>query len=356
MDSINVKLKCKEYTIFIKRGLIDCLGQEIRRIYNGDKIAVITDENVNRIYGDKVISKLSGAGFNAVKIVVPAGEKSKSFEVLTGVYTSLASAGITRGDMIAALGGGVVGDLAGFAAATFLRGIPFVQIPTTFLAQIDSSIGGKTAVDIKEGKNLVGCFYNPEGVFIDPELLETLEKRFLHDGTAEAVKYGCIKDKKLFDRLCNYKNSNELLDDMEYIIHTCCSIKRDIVQNDERDKGERMVLNFGHTIGHAIEKYFNYEKYTHGEAVAAGMYIMTVNSQRLGLTKHGTAELIGQVLNKYNLPLKADIGDPGGIMDIIRLDKKNMGSSLNIIILEEIGKAKILNKDSKYIRDNFKFI
>jgi 3-dehydroquinate synthase len=355
LDSIIVKLKDKEYPITIRKGLFDSIGPEIKKIFCGENIAVITDINVDSYYGDRLERSLKSAGYRAFKIAVPPGERSKSFDMLAKIYSSLACEGITRGDLIITLGGGVVGDLGGFAASTFLRGIPFVQVPTTLLAQIDSSIGGKVAVDLNEGKNLVGCFYHPEAVFIDPALLETLDRRYLHDGTAEAIKYGCIRDKALFEKLCSYKNDNELLNDMEYIINACCSIKRDIVERDERDTGERMLLNFGHTIGHAIEKYFNYETYTHGEAVAAGMYIMTVNTERVGLTRQGTSESIKYALDRYNLPSTINIEESNKILDSIKLDKKNIGSSLNLIVLDEIGRSHILKSSHNFVKDNFRF-
>jgi 3-dehydroquinate synthase len=354
VENIIVKLKDKEYPIVIKRGLIDSAGIEIKKVYSGERIVVITDKNVDRHYGDKFVSSLEAAGYRTEKIVVPPGEQSKSIGTLTCVYASLAEKGITRGDLIVALGGGVVGDLGGFAAATYLRGVHYVQVPTTLLAQIDSSIGGKVAIDLEQGKNLVGCFYHPDAVLIDPNLPETLDRHFLHDGTAEAIKYGCIMDRELFDRLSNYRDDDELLQNLEYIIKTCCTIKRDVVQRDERDVDERMILNFGHTIGHAIEKYFDYKKYTHGEAVAAGMYIMTVNSERLGLTEAGTSEKIRETLKKYSLPWSADIKDHGMILDSVRLDKKNIEGGMNIIILKEIGNCEIYRCSLEFINENIK--
>lgn len=355
MKELNVDVGYKKYPILIKKGLLDELGEELKKIYKGKKIALITDDNVNLYYGDKLSNNLQKFNFEISRIVVPHGEKSKSFDTLLNIYKKLLEYGITRSDLIITLGGGVVGDLGGFAASTFLRGIPFVQIPTSLLAQIDSSIGGKVGIDLPEGKNLVGSFYHPKAVFIDPDVLKTLDKRFLYDGMAEVIKYGCIKNKELFDSLLNYKTEDELFDNIEYIIYTCCDIKRDIVEKDERDTGERMILNFGHTIGHAIESYFNYEKFTHGEAVAIGMYIITKNSELIGITRSGTSEKIKNILCKYNLPFKIKLDDMSKILETIKLDKKNIGGSLNLIVLKEIGDAEIVKYDLKFIEDNLIF-
>jgi len=350
LEKIIVRLREKQYSIYIEKGLLDEIGSQLKRSFDVQKIAVITDQYVDRFYGERFLNSLKKAAFTPFKIVIPPGEKSKNFSMLINIYEKLLQAGITRSDLIITLGGGVVGDLGGFAAATYLRGVPYIQVPTTLLAQIDSSIGGKVAVDLDMGKNLVGSFYHPEVVFIDPELLKTLDKRFLHDGVAEAIKYGCIRDKELFDSLYHYRNDDELLDHMDYIISTCCRIKKDVVEKDEKDKGERMVLNFGHTLGHAIEKYFNYQKYTHGEAVAIGMYWITVNSERLGLSKPGTSESIKSLLEKYDLPYEIDISDPAAIFENVILDKKNLRGHLNLIVLEEIGKAQIYKSSPEFIK------
>lgn len=352
---LDINLGHKKYPIYIRKGLIDELGTEIRKIYGGSKIAVITDENLNCLYGGRLFPALKAAGFEASSIVLPPGEKSKSFDTLLGIYDSLIDSGINRSHLIVVFGGGVAGDIGGFAASTYLRGIPYVQVPTSLLAQIDSSIGGKVAVDLKQGKNLVGSFYHPEAVFIDPELLKTLDKRFLYDGLAEAIKYGCIRDKKLFLALSDYDTIEELDEDMEYIIHSCCTIKKELVEKDEKDRGARMLLNFGHTIGHAIERYFNYEKYTHGEAVAIGMHMMTRLSEELGMTRAGTAEAIRNILCKYNLPHCIDIDDASKIFEGIKLDKKNVGDHINIVVLKEIGDAEVIKTSTDFIKEKFDF-
>ncbi|RKD26533.1 3-dehydroquinate synthase [Caminicella sporogenes DSM 14501] len=341
MYILDVNLVHKSYSIYIKKGIIRDIGRKLRKIYKNEKIAVITDSNVEKIYGKNIEDNLKRNGFLIEKIVVKSGEESKSLEVLKYIYDRLLDFEINRGDLILTFGGGVVGDLGGFAASTLLRGIPYVQVPTSLLAQIDSSIGGKVAVNLSRGKNLVGSFYHPEAVFIDPVLLETLEKRFLYDGMAEVIKYGCIRDRKLFKNLLKYNTEKELFDNIEEIIYSCCSIKKEIVENDEKDKGERMLLNFGHTLGHAVEKYFKYEKYTHGEAVAIGMYNITRRSEEQGMTEKGTANLIKEILNKYYLPYKMPDMDKEEIIKTINLDKKNKGSEMNIVLLKKIGESYI---------------
>ncbi|EKY26424.1 putative 3-dehydroquinate synthase [Clostridium celatum DSM 1785] len=262
------------------------------------------------------------------------------------VYNELLDFNLTRSDLIITLGGGVIGDLGGFVASSYLRGIDFIQVPTSLL-EVDSSVGGKVAVDLERGKNLVGSFYHPKAVLIDPEVLNTLDNRFFIDGMAEVIKYGCIKDKMFFEFLYEMENNSDVIDNMERVIHKCCDIKRIVVESDEKDKGERMLLNFGHTLGHAIEQYYNYTKYTHGEAVAIGMYEITKISEAKGLTVKGTAERIKEILIKYNLPYKMDVNIEE-ILDTINLDKKKLGKSLNLIILKEIGNSEIYKTTTEF--------
>ena len=351
MYSIEVKAFCGSYPIYIKNGLLEEIGAEIKKIYKGRKIAIVTDSNVNEFYGKKVISSLKSQGFETFKIVVKAGEESKSFKTLLEVYDKLLDFKINRGDIIIALGGGVVGDMTGFAASTFLRGIPFIQIPTTLLSQVDSSIGGKVAVDLPRGKNLVGSFYSPMAVFIDPLLLQTLNDKFFNDGMGEVIKYGAIKDSELFYKLMNYENKEALLKEIDKIIYTCCSIKAAIVEADEKDTGERMLLNFGHTIGHSIEQYFNYALYSHGEAIAMGMYTITKLGEKLGITKNGTSSAIKEILIKYNLPCTLPEIKSGDIIETVRYDKKNIGDSMNFIMIESIGNSFIENINKVNIKN-----
>ncbi len=232
----------------------------------------------------------------------------------------------------------VVGDLAGYAAASLLRGIPFIQIPTTVLAQVDSSVGGKVAIDLPQGKNLVGAFYQPKLVLIDPECLRTLNARVLSDGMAEVIKYGAIRDAALFERLENIKNREELFAKIGEIVYTCCDIKRCVVEEDELDTGGRMILNFGHTFGHAIEKQYHYETYTHGEAVGIGMVMACGYGERCGITPAGTADRMMRILSQYRLPTNVEM-DPGVLRGAMAVDKKGEGSRINLILLRDIGKV-----------------
>lgn len=353
MKSLSINLPDTSYSIYIKKGLLDEVGCKIKKIYTGQKIAIVTDDNVYKLYGDKIKNVLERNNFKIKFIVIKNGEKSKSINVLQDIYNGFLNFNLTRSDLIITLGGGVVGDIGGFAAATFLRGVPFIQIPTTLLSQIDSSIGGKVAVNLGRGKNLIGNFYHPKAVFIDPEVLKTLDKRVFNDGLSECIKYGCIKDEGLFSKLLNYASYEELYKNIEYIIYSCCSIKKEFVEHDEKDTGKRMILNFGHTIGHAIEQYFNYDVYTHGEAVAIGMYIIVNNSEIIGETKKGTAKKIKELLIKYNLPWNVEKMDMNEIIKTINLDKKRDGNNINLILIKDVGESfiKKIKKEqaSKYI-------
>ena len=335
----SINLPSKQYSIMIERGLLQDVGKHIHSNYNSKKIAVVTDTNVDPLYGNILLDSLTAQGFMVTKIVIPPGEKSKSMAMLEFLYGQFLDFKISRSDLIIAFGGGVVGDLVGYAAATYLRGIRFIQIPTTLLAQIDSSIGGKVAVNLPNGKNLIGTFYHPEAVFIDPNLLNTLPLRVLRDGIGEVIKYCGISKTDLFEKLTSYENEKELLANIEGVIATCCQIKQQVVEEDEKDTGVRMTLNFGHTIGHAIENFFNYETYTHGEAVAIGMAHITLRSEALGITTLGTAQALITLIEKYGLPTTPTEYNQQALLESITLDKKNSNNGLHIILLSEMGKA-----------------
>lgn len=346
---LKVDLKDRSYPIIIEKGLINRVSEEIRKVYKGKKIFIITDDNVNKYYGGKISEELKKNDFEVKLLALKPGEQTKNFNTLPIVYNELLDFNLTRSDLIIALGGGVIGDLAGFVASTYLRGVDFVQIPTSLLAQVDSSVGGKVAVDLDRGKNLVGSFYHPKCVLIDPEVLNTLDNRFFIDGMAEVIKYGCIKDKQFFDYLEKMENNQQLINNMEVVIHKCCDIKRQVVENDEKDKGERMLLNFGHTLGHAIEQYYNYTKYSHGEGVAIGMYVISKISEEKGLTKKGTSQRIKDILVKYNLPYELDVNIEE-TLEAINLDKKKLGNDLNVIILKEIGNSEIYKTTAEFFK------
>lgn len=339
MRNLQINLPNNQYEIFIKSGIINSIGKEISKIYKGNKIALITDENVNEFYGEVVKKSLEDNDFKVLKVVLKPGEGSKSIESLMKLYNELLDFKLNRGNLIIALGGGVIGDLAGFCAATLLRGIPFVQVPTSLLAQIDSSIGGKVAIDLPRGKNLIGNFHHPRAVYIDPHVLKTLKKRYVNDGLGEAIKYGLIKDKELFEKFESIESYEALFEYIEDIIYICCSIKKQVVEQDEKDKGERMILNFGHTIGHAIEKLENYKGVSHGEAVAIGMYSIALRCEELNICKDGVANRIKILLDKFNLPYDFQGKTREDIIDAISVDKKTIGNSINLILIEDIGKV-----------------
>lgn len=353
MNTIDIELKHKKYKIHIEKGLLNSVGDYIEELYKGKNIVLVTDWNVEKFYLERVCKSLETSKFNVKYISIKPGEQSKTLSTLQEVYKKFCEYGLKRGDLIVSLGGGVVGDLTGFAAATYLRGVKYVQIPTSLLAQVDSSIGGKVAVDLPYGKNLVGSFYHPEAVFIDPEVLETLDKKFFNDGMAEIIKYGLIRDKDIVDTVLYYGDKEETLDKIEEIIYKCCCIKKNVVENDERDMGERMLLNFGHTLGHCIEKYFNYETYTHGEAVAIGMAHITKRSEKLRITEKGTYDYIKRALQKYELPFEAPDVDYSELFGAINHDKKAEDNAINLVLLTKAGEGKIVNVDmndiEKYI-------
>ena len=339
MKTLKVALPGREYDILFQRGALDGAGELCRQaLPRAERIFVVTDSNVAPLYGARVEESLRGAGFQVKTKVLPAGESAKCPENLAALWEDMMAFGLTRTDAVAALGGGVVGDLAGFAAATALRGVDFVQIPTTLLAQVDSSVGGKVAVDLRHGKNLAGAFWQPRLVLVDPECLDTLSDKIFSDGMAEVIKYGCIADRALFDLLDRCGGRAGVMEHIEQVLHTCCDIKRRVVCADERDTGARMVLNFGHTIGHAFELAGHYETWTHGEGVAAGMVWAARLGTELGVTPAETEGQIREILEKFALPTR--IPCPWTTLEeAVGLDKKRSGDSITFILLEELGRA-----------------
>lgn len=342
MPVLTVKFPSQEvrYELKIEKGLLNHVSHEVKNVFTGAKIAIVTDETVYALYAKSIIKDLEAADYKVQCIVLPPGEQTKTFDSLPHIYSALADFGLTRSDLIIALGGGVIGDITGFAASSYLRGISFIQIPTTLLAQVDSSVGGKVGIDLPEGKNLVGAFYHPLLVLIDPLVLETLTDSAFADGMAEIIKYGCIKDLNLFHHLMDLSSRKEVMQHINWIIETCCTIKQVIVQADEKDLGERMVLNFGHTLGHAIEAYYQYETYTHGQGVAIGMVAISRIAEAKQLIKVGTTEQLMVLLQQHQLP--TDLEDPGAypkLLPYIKKDKKNIDGSLTVIVLTDIGHA-----------------
>lgn len=346
---IRVDLKEKSYDIYIEPGILRRASEFIRKVYDGKRIVIVSDDRVYGYYGETLKKDLSD-WWECHEVIVPHGEKSKSIKILPDIYSRFLKAQITRSDLVIALGGGVIGDMAGFAAATYLRGISFIQIPTSLLAQVDSSVGGKVAVDLKEGKNLVGAFYQPKLVLIDPDVLKTLPERYIHDGMGEVIKYGCIKDENLFEILKRAGNFERLSDQLTDVIARCVEIKKTVVEKDQFDKGERMLLNFGHTLAHAIEQKFQYQRESHGEAVAIGMYQITKISEERNLTRTGSAEEIRNILENYGLPIKSDV-PMRELKETMLLDKKNLNNELRVILLKEIGNSIIYPTDISFFED-----
>ncbi len=327
----------KPYSILLERGLLTHTGEHCLPLFSaGTRTMVISDSNVFPLYGETVMNSLRQVGYEVYSCVFPAGEQSKLLSTVETFYRALAENNFTRSDFIVALGGGVTGDMAGFAAATFLRGIDFVQIPTTLLAQVDSSVGGKTGVDLPFGKNLVGAFHQPRLVLIDPDTLSTLPPHFFADGMGEVIKYGCIRCPALFDCLLH----EDVQEHLEEVIYECVDCKRKIVEADALDKGERMILNFGHTLGHALEKLHGFSGLSHGEAVGIGMVLIAKAGERAGLTAPGAGEKIAALLEKYYLPTETD-WSVEQIAEATALDKKSAGKNLRLILLHDIGDSYI---------------
>ncbi len=341
MKTLQVHLsEGRSYDIRIERGLLARAGEMIRTVYKGKRIAVITDSNVAPLYADKLEESLHAAGFETKRVVFPAGEQSKNLAGLEMLYDGLLSPGpftLTRSDLIVALGGGVTGDMGGFAAGSVLRGVPYVQIPTTLLSQVDSSVGGKVAVDLKQGKNLAGLFYQPKLVLIDSDTLETLPDRVFFDGMGEVVKYGMIREPALWRLLEQISGRDELRPYMDEIIYTCCDCKRKIVENDEHDTGERMLLNFGHTIGHAYEKLGNYEKYMHGEAVCCGMYAILRVGEQHGICRAGLAARLRALLTRQGMLWDAGEVPEDALIRTLAFDKKGSGGDISPVFIRDIG-------------------
>lgn len=325
------------YEIVIEHGCLNTLGRRAQTLFPaGAKALIVGDSNVLPLYGKRAEQALTQSGFSCASCSFPAGEPSKRLSVVERIYGALAGAQFTRSDFVVALGGGVTGDMAGFAAATYLRGIRFLQVPTSLLSQIDSSVGGKTGVDLPQGKNLVGAFHQPSLVLIDPDTLTTLPSHFFSDGMGEAIKYGCIRSRALFDLI----RETDVRTHPEEMIFRCIDIKRAVVERDEFDNGERMLLNFGHTLGHALEKYYGFGKLSHGEAVGIGMVMMSSLAEKAGWTQPGTAAQIAAALEKYRLPVSDEAPLPA-LFSATAQDKKNRGGSINLILLRKIGESYI---------------
>ena len=338
MKSIKVTAS-KEYSVLIGAGLLDRLGEQTAAVCKVGTAAIISDSTVWPLYGEKALSSLEAAGFRVVHFVFPAGEASKNGNTYLSILNFLAGNHITRSDCVIALGGGVVGDMAGFCAATFLRGIAYIQVPTTLLAAVDSSVGGKTAIDLEAGKNLAGAFCQPRLVLCDTDTLSTLPEDIFRDGCAEVIKYGVLYDPALFEAL----EQTGMAFDREAVIARCVELKRDVVALDEFDTGPRMMLNLGHTIGHAVEARSNFTL-SHGKAVAIGMAMVSRAAAVRGICSNVTRDRIENILRIFALP-RICSNTSSELFETALSDKKRAGGTVNLIVPRAIGDCLILPID-----------
>ncbi len=343
MDRVEVSLGDRSYYIEIGVNTLSGLGKRLRDLGIKDKVGIVTNPTVNNLYGKIVEDSLSMAGFSPVLIEVPDGEEYKTLFWINRIYDNLVSAQMERGSPIVALGGGVIGDIAGFAAATYLRGIPYIQVPTTLLAQVDSSVGGKTGVNHPAGKNLIGAFYQPSLVYIDLKVLETLPRRELVAGLAEVVKYGVIADENLFVYIEEeIEKILELsMDSLNHIVKRSCQIKAEIVEVDEREAGKRSILNYGHTLGHALEAITDFKTYRHGEAIAIGMVYAARLAHRMGLCDASVVERQRNLLKKIGLPVSIPKVDVDRLLVTMQIDKKVQDRRIRFVLPEKIGHVRI---------------
>ena len=345
-ERIRVDLEARSYDIDIAAGLIasGMAGERLAALANGGRVCLVTHPELHDWYAAPLAAQLSALGNAPILLSVPSGEQAKTLATVAQLYSGFAGARLDRKSLIVAVGGGVLGDMAGFAAATYMRGLDFVQVPTTLLAQVDSSVGGKTGVDLPEGKNLVGAFHQPRAVLIDPDTLHTLPDRERRSGLAEVVKYGIIYDEAFFTRI---KNDMDLLlrgdaDAITHIIARSCAIKADVVGQDETEQGLRAILNFGHTIGHALEAVTRYERWKHGEAISIGMVSACLIGQEVGVTPPAVTRQTIEILQAAGLPTAFPADIPiDAVLDAAQQDKKTVGGKLRFVLAQGIGTVQV---------------
>lgn len=345
-QTVHVGLGERSYPITIGTVILSSIGPAIHSAHIAKRFAIITDDRVGPLYGLQVQAALQAVGIASELIAFRHGEASKHLDTIGTLASDLAQRGFDRGDALVALGGGVVGDITGFLASIYMRGIPFVQIPTTLLAQVDSSVGGKTGVDLAQGKNLVGTFYQPRAVFIDTEVLQTLPPEEYLGGLAEVIKYGIAMDADFFAFLAQHREAILRLDPEVIIpmIKRCCELKASVVEQDEREGGLRRILNFGHTIGHAVEAASGY-RLIHGFAVAIGMHLVAQLAQRSGYAQEALVQVIGQLLLHFGLPTTVPPElDPVTIKGFLRSDKKTVGGRIFFVLPTTLGKVTITDQ------------
>ncbi len=341
-QTLTVELGPRSYDIHIAKRLGDEIGRVAGQLNLGPACLVVSDSNVDPVYGDGCENSLLREKFSVGRAVVPAGESSKSGEQLFNIYEQAINAGLDRSSFVVALGGGVIGDLAGYAAASFMRGIALIQVPTTLLAMVDSAIGGKTGINLPQGKNLVGAFHQPVSVIADLNTLRTLPLRELRSGLAEVVKYGVIHDEDILTMLegLEVDKLNSKPESLEEIIMRGCAIKADVVCRDERESGLRAVLNFGHTVGHAIEQATGYGRYLHGEAVSMGMVFASRLSVRLSGMSESEYDRLVRLLDHLGLPVRMPDFSWVDIRKAMEKDKKRAGGSIRFVLAERLGSVK----------------
>ncbi len=349
MQTISVPLQNRSYPIWIEKGLLTNLPELLKPMNQGQKWVIFSQNEIISLYGNSLCKGLKSAGFQVELVVLPDGEKAKSLNELEGIFSQLIGMDCDRSSTFLALGGGVVGDATGFIAGTFMRGVDYIQIPTTLLAMVDSSIGGKTGVNLPDGKNLVGAIWQPKAVVIDIELLKSLQEREITSAMGEVLKYGAILDRNLFEVVA--ENLNDILnlskpELLTEVIGRCAKLKADVVVEDEREGGKRRILNFGHTIGHALETHFGFEILRHGEAVAYGMLAAGKLSNEDGRLKIEDLELLQTTIKKLPLPKLPEF-DAENILKIIQRDKKVKDRKINFVLLEAIGKTVIVDSIKK---------
>jgi 3-dehydroquinate synthase len=343
MATLTVNLGDRSYPVHVDSGILRRAGDFLTEAGFHGKVAVVTNPTVAQLYLDTLDTALTGAGFEVVPVLLPDGEEHKDLQSLAVIYDRLIAERLDRRSCVVALGGGVIGDLAGFAAATYLRGVPYVQVPTTLLAQVDSSVGGKTGVNHRDGKNLIGAFYQPKLVLIDVALLKSLPRRELIAGLAEVIKYGIIEDPALFSLLEKEMAKVVGLDRdlLIKIVTTSCTIKARVVEKDEREADYRAVLNFGHTIGHALEAATGYRQFLHGEAVAVGIVKAATISVQQGFCDAKTFERVCNLVAKAGLPSELPAGlSKQGLVKGMEVDKKSAGGSIKFVMCAGIGKTR----------------
>jgi 3-dehydroquinate synthase len=340
LEEVTVTLPTKTYQIKIADGLLATIGTEVAALWQTRKIAVISDRHVAPLYADQVLKSLTAAGFEPHLYLVEAGEASKSLGVASSLYDELVGDGFTRTDGVIALGGGVVGDLAGFVASTYMRGLAFIQIPTSLLAQVDSSVGGKTAVDLPSGKNLVGSFYQPDLVAIDPTTLKTLSQRYIVEGYAEILKMAAIDKPEFWQIIEKINQPADIVTYAQDLIKASVAFKAKIVIADEQEGGLRQILNFGHTMGHSIELLAAGEL-AHGEAISIGMVQLTKLFEAYQLSPAGLTQQLTTALQKVGLPTESDLIGSPAFYENMRHDKKNRHGKLNLVYLKAIGEPVI---------------